>query len=84
MRSISKDWLPVYGSLQTVRERGLSEFRWLQRHRPLLASEPWTPFLDRLPLVPKCYHDPSGAGPEAKPAGIGAAAAAWGDFCSYA
>ena len=50
----------------------------------MVGSKPWTPFLDRLPLVPKCYHDPSGAGPEAEPAGIGAAAAALGDFCSYA
>jgi len=46
------------------------------------VGEPWTLFLDRLPLVPKCYHASNGAGPEAKPAGGGADNAATGRFCS--
>jgi len=46
------------------------------------SPEPWTPFLDRLPLVPKCYHASNGAGPEGKPAGGGADNAATGRFCS--
>lgn len=51
-------------------------------HGVIGIDQPWTPFFDRLPLVPKCYHDPSGAGPVAKPVGIGADTAAFGDFCS--
>ena len=69
-------YVPVDAGLVLVRDG--------EAARDAFSLEPWTPFLDRLPLVPKCYHDPSGAGPEAKPAGIGAAAAALGDFCSYA
>src|SRR5690606_19268461 len=63
----------------------LGPFRGDSSAFPFLLSshrEPWTPFLDRLPLVPKCYHASNGAGPEAKPAGGGADNAATGWFCS--
>lgn len=53
-----------------------------QRGTVVLGEEPCTPFLDRLPLVPKCYHASNGAGPEGKPAGGGADNAATGRFCS--
>ncbi len=53
-----------------------------QGRSDLFGLEPWTPFLDRFPLVLKCYHASDGEGPVTQSAGAGDDGAARGRFCS--
>ena len=46
-----------------------------------VRQERWTPFLDRLPLVLKCYHASNGAEPATQSAGAGDDSSAIGWFC---